>query len=148
MEDVLPSRAVRGCFRKPWVKRRLRQLQRIPVGRESGGRGWDFSKRKRDWRRFPDEAAVQVGGCLVRGFAPLKLSPETGLVDRSDQLLHSDLVRIERHASLPIPEADIRPVHTLEPLQGSLDREGSSPSGHALDGQHDRRGGGQRSVRE
>src|SRR2546425_7146178 len=144
MEDVLPSRAVRGCFRKPWVKRRLRQLQRIPVGRESGGRGWDFSKRKRDCL----VGKPTLPSSRVRPPCPLKLSLETGLVDRFDQLLHGDLVRIERHASLPIPEADIRPVYTLEPLQGSLDREGSNPSGHALDGQHDRQGGGQRSVRE
>ena len=69
-------------------------------------------------------------------------------VHRIDQLLHSDLALIKRDARLLIPEAHFRLLHALEPLQGPLDRNRSSASGHTLDSQHDGRGGNRRSLRQ
>ena len=66
----------------------------------------------------------------------------------ADELFDGDLVRIEDHASLPVSEADVRPVDTLEPLQGSLDHERSGPSRHPLNGQNHRRGAGERGVQQ
>lgn len=61
---------------------------------------------------------------------------ESKPVDRLDELLDANLGGIERHSGSLVPKAHVGPTHTLEPFQGSLDRHGSRPSGHALDSQH------------
>ncbi len=78
----------------------------------------------------------------------LERRAEAEAIDHIDQLLHADLIPIERDASLPIPEAHLGPLHPLEPLQGPLDRNRSAASRHTLDSQHDRRGRGQGNMCE
>ena len=71
---------------------------------------------------------------------------EAEAIDRIDQLLHADSARVERDAGLLVSEAHLCPLHSLEPLQGPLDRNRSAASGHAFDSQHDNRGSTQGSV--
>ncbi len=76
------------------------------------------------------------------------VSAKADAVHRFDQMLDGDAVRIEGDTGLLVPEADVRPLDTLEPLQGPLDRDGSGSSRHPLDGQNHGRGRGERDVRE
>ena len=65
---------------------------------------------------------------------------EAEAVDGLDQGRHADLRRVEDHPGLLRAEADVGPADTLEPFQGSLDRQRSRPSRHALYGEHHGRG--------
>jgi len=88
--------------------------------------------------------ATRVAAFLPR--SPFERRREPRLLHRVDELIDADQRRIEGDARFLVAEAHVRPTHALEPLQGSLDREGSRPSGHALHGQHDRRWRRRRSV--
>ena len=105
-------------------------------------------------RRAPHGRATSAGGGVrLRDrrrllTLPLDRRAEPGSVHGGDHLLHRDLRRVVNHARLLVAEAHVRPRHALEPFQGPLDRQGSRPSRHALDREHDRRGRGRRRMDE
>jgi hypothetical protein len=61
-------------------------------------------------------------------------------------LLDADLLGIEDDDRFFDPKAHIRSLHTLEPFQGFLDRDGSAASRHSFDREDDRRGHAERHV--
>ncbi len=69
----------------------------------------------------------------------LQGSTESGIFQSLDELIDTDPRRIERYPRLLVAEAHLRSLHAREPFQGSFDRDGSSPSGHPLNREHDRR---------
>jgi len=64
---------------------------------------------------------------------------ESGIVHSPDELIDTHPRGIEYHPRLFVAEVHLRSLHAREPLQGSLDRDRSSASGHPLNRKHDRR---------
>ena len=70
----------------------------------------------------------------------LQRRAEANALHRRDHLLDGDLGGVEGHDRFLRLEADVRPIHALQPFQGLLDRDGSGPSRHSINGEDDGRG--------
>jgi hypothetical protein len=57
-----------------------------------------------------------------------------------DHLLDGDLCGVEGHGRFLRFEAYVGSIHALQPFQGRLDRDGSGPSRHSINGEDNGRG--------
>jgi hypothetical protein len=64
-----------------------------------------------------------------------------------NHLRDRDLFGIERNDRFFRTKAHVRPIHTLQPFQGLLDRDGSGASRHPLNRENHRRRGRPSDVR-
>src|SRR5215468_11977728 len=76
------------------------------------------------------------GGLLL----PLQRRAEAKTTYGGDHLLDGDLGGIEGHDRFLRLETYVRPIHAIQPFQGLLDRDGSGPSRHSINGEDDGRG--------
>ena len=76
------------------------------------------------------------GGLLL----PLQRRAEAKTTYGGDHLLDGDLGGVEGHDRFLRLEAYVRPIHAIQPFQGLLDRDGSGPSRHSINGEDDGRG--------
>ena len=70
----------------------------------------------------------------------LQRRAETKTIYGRDHLLDGDLGGVKGHHRLLRLETYICPIHAIQPFQGLLDRDGSGPSRHSIDGEDDGRG--------
>lgn len=99
----------------------------------------DFNQLSATLHEFLDPATIDRcrHTCLL---VLLQRRAETKTIYGRDHLLDADLGGVEDHHRLLRPEVHICPIHALQPFQGLLDRDGSGPSRHSIDGEDD--GGG------
>jgi hypothetical protein len=99
----------------------------------------DFNQLSTALHEFLDPATVDYcgHGCLL---LLLQRRAEAKTLSGRDHLLDGDLSGVESHDRLLRLEAYVCPVHALQPFQGLLDRDGSGPSRHPINGEDDGRG--------
>ena len=98
-----------------------------------------FNQSSAALHEFLDPATVDNcrHGCLL---LLLQRRAEAETLYGRDHLLDGDLGGVEGHDRLLRLEAYVCPIHALQPFQGLLDRDGSGPSRHSINGEDDGRG--------
>jgi hypothetical protein len=97
----------------------------------------DFNQLSATLHEFMDPATIDhcQHSCLLPLLPQSRAEAKT--IYGRDHLLDADRGGVEGHHRLLRLEAYIGPTHALQPFQGLLDRDGSGPSRHSIDGEDD-----------